>query len=108
MSKDGYVGTPGNPLGGLKTAIYDNLYQSEWPKGANTVTNNNHIRISGLKLAYEALTPRIFGTKQPRLNDIKELYELAEYNVRFILDDEINLEYLSEDEKLRKAIDKYK
>lgn len=65
-------------------------------------------RLEGLKLAYTALTPRIFGTKQPVLDDIKELYELAEYNVRFILNEDINLEYMSKDEKLRKVINKHK
>ncbi len=65
-------------------------------------------RLEGLKLAYAALTPRIFGTKQPLLDDIKELYELAQYNVRFILNEDIKLEYLSKDEKIRKTINQYK
>lgn len=68
----------------------------------------NDYRVHGLKLAYDALTPRIFGIKQPKLNDLEELYELAEYNVRFILNKEINLQCMSQDEKLRKVIDKYK
>lgn len=97
--------------------IENNLYCDDFPltnKGINMTTNidaandNREYRSSALKMAYDALTPLVFGHRKPKISDLKELYELAEYNVNFILDKTIDIQPINQDEKLRKVIDKYK
>lgn len=62
-------------------------------------------RLSSLKLAYDALAPKVFSSaRQTELSDLKELFELAEYNDRFINNSEIDIQYKSANEKIREQL----
>ncbi len=62
-------------------------------------------RVEALKLAYDALSTRVFKNNQEtKLDELNEVFELAEYNFRFISNNDINIQYKPKSEKIRDAI----
>ena len=67
--------------------------------------NNTEVRTTALKFAYDALSNKIFNKlSEVDLNDVKELFEFAEYNCRFINNEDLNIKYTSKSEKIRDKI----
>jgi hypothetical protein len=72
---------------------------------AKVSTDDAAMRVHALKLAQELVLPtfhKVFniGKVDVELNVVKQLYEFAEYNYRFLMKKDLEIEYKSNREKI--------
>lgn len=73
-------------------------------------------RLEALKLAYQGAAAQTFhATRETELEELDQLFQLAEYNYKFVLGENLNLvpsvaqqNKAEQNEKLRKVIDNVK